>query len=568
MGKVFPALAAPPIPFEPHIKRRSSGRERFSFLHTYEATGRYWHGLEKAGLLRQTNGVRLVHSPWGGDARRFNAVARIGGELHQIIKTRKCPFVVDRVAGGSIYRAYDFDKKLIKGYASLLGDKFLGGQVHEPLSNVRNDWKRIVAVNPRFKNKPVRPDELHEHFTGEIPPRWLDYGTVDDYAGRPCPGTDEEFWQETEFAVRQQAARFGQCFSYCEGSKYGELAWHAFYKLGARFCLGEVGPWASQQSQFAVASLRGAARASGKPWGVFFAPWGPRGCTSFVPEQDWSWQCPRKFFEALKWTVDANSGPSTALQRRILFHTYLSGAWTLHEEWGAEDNLTNWDQGLLSCNGRVTQAFLDFQEAFPDVGEPYTPLALELDAQMPTPNTKVWSQLKAGLFRRGPMDEANATRKNSGAAEAACYAPCVIPEVFDIVPVDAPIQVWRTYDEVIKVTDGDGLLDRIIGAAKELAPVKGSETLPTQINYRKSDSAWILGLYNPWGAKRGNVDTTGSVLDDGCTARVLLSTKFQPKSVTVLHAWPETTTTVLRGDRIEVTVGPGGTLILELKPAA
>ena len=522
----------------------------------------------KAGLLRPTTGVRLVNSPWGDDACRFNAVARISGELHGILKKRRSPFVVDRVVGGSVYRAYDFDRKLIETYTSLLGDKFLGGQVHEPLSNVRNDWGRIVAANLKFKHEPLRAGELGDYFLAETPGRWLDYGTVDDFAGRPCPRDEVEFWQETERAVRRQAARFGSRFSYCEGSKHGELVWHAFYRLGARSCLAEVGPWASQQSQFAIASLRGAARAAGKPWGVFFAPWGPRGCTSFMPEQDWSWQCPRKFFDALNWPVDANSGPSTALQRRIFFHTYLSGAWTLHEEWGAEGNLTDCEQGRLSCNGRVTRDFLDFQEQNPDVGEPYTPLALVLDPQMPTPATDRWARLKAALFQFDATDRANAARQTSSPMEAACYAPCVVPEVFDLVPGDAPLRVWKNYRAMISVGDGDFSFDHVMARARNLSPFGITAHLPMQINQRKRDGAWILGLYNPWGAKRGDVENVGSILDDVCTARAVLRPRFAVRSLRVLHGWPSGTTARQRGNPIEVVIGPGGTLVLAVMPAS
>ncbi len=97
--------------------QRPSRRCGFCFLHSYEATGRYWTGLAKAGLLRPSCGVRLVHSPFGDDSRRFNAVARIGGPLHQILQERGCHFIVDRVVGGCPWHAYDFDRKLIEHYA-------------------------------------------------------------------------------------------------------------------------------------------------------------------------------------------------------------------------------------------------------------------------------------------------------------------------------------------------------------------------------------------------------------------------------------------------------------------
>ena len=96
---------------------------RFTFLHSYEGTGRYWKGLERSGLLRPGNGVRLVQTPIGqDDSRRFNVAARLGGPLHGILEERKCHFIVDRIVGGSPYLDYPFDQALIQHYAGLLGE--------------------------------------------------------------------------------------------------------------------------------------------------------------------------------------------------------------------------------------------------------------------------------------------------------------------------------------------------------------------------------------------------------------------------------------------------------------
>lgn len=556
---------------------RPASAKTFSFLHTYEATGRYWKGLEKAGLLRPTNGVRLVHSPFGDNqARRFNTVARAGGELHQIIRQRRCPFVIDRVAGGSPYHVYDFDQKLIAEYAALLGPRFLGGQVHETVCNTHNDWDRFVTADKRYATDPVQPDAVRGYFNGESSARGLEYGTVDDYAGRVHPANDNDWWRAIERNVRRQGDRFGSHFSYAEGSQWGWLTWHIFYKWGAAFGLAEVGPWASEQSQFAIASLRGAAKAAGKPWGVFFAPWGPKGCTSFIPEPDWSWNCPRRILDASAWPVGPELGCSSAMQRRIFFHAYLSGAHTLHEEWGAEGNLTDWDQGKLSSYGLVTRDLLDFQAANPDLGEPYTPIALVLDAHIPPPEARPWKQLLKALCQHGPADSVNAARKDNGKAEVACYPPCVIPEVFDLVPADAPEQLWAQYKEVIRAESGvapaaapacpqDQLADRLIAAAREHSPFNRASHLIMQVNRRRADAAWIIGLYNPWGAVRGDVFGTGSILDPGCTQRDVLHAKFPIKSARVLHAWPKESGLERNGNELQATVGPGGLLIAEVR---
>ncbi len=268
-------------------------------------------------------------------------------------------------------------------------------------------------------------------------------------------------------------------------------------------------------------------------------------------------------------------GPSTALQRRLFFHAYLAGAWTLHEEWGAEDTFVDWESARLSCCGRVTRDLLEFQDQHPDVGEPYTPLALVLDVNVPTPDTAHWMQIKTGLFQNGPEDTRCAARKNSGIAEADCYAPCVVPEVFDIVPSDAPASVWKNYEEILEVGASskanvipqEGQLSEIIHSATIRSPFERSTHLPMQINHRRKDGAWIIGLYNPWGARRGDVDNTGSLLDDECAQREKLRAKFAVKSAKVLHAWPQGTTLTQSGNALEAVVGPGGTLIAEITPA-
>ena len=48
----------------------------FSFLHSYETTGRYYDGLERAGLVRPFTGIRLVNTMWGDDTHRFNHTSR------------------------------------------------------------------------------------------------------------------------------------------------------------------------------------------------------------------------------------------------------------------------------------------------------------------------------------------------------------------------------------------------------------------------------------------------------------------------------------------------------------
>ncbi len=577
------ALALPGVVrAQPGVQSRPATEPKpartFSFLHTYEASGRYYRGLGQAGLVRPGTGIRLVNSPFGADERRFNAVAARAGELHGLLQRQGGPFIIDRIAGGAPYRDYPFDQGLIAEYARLLGPDFMGFQLHEAVCNVHNDWRRFKTADARFAREPVDASALAGYFTWNKADRWLEYGTLADYAGQRHPQDEAGFWREIARTVERQAARAGGCFTYAEGSAHGELAWPHFYRFGARSCLAEVGVWASSGTQFGIACLRGTARAYGKPWGIFFAPWGPGGCTGFVPEADWSWQCSRKELDDSGWPVGPQYGPSTALQRRIFFHAYLSGANTLHEEWGAEGNLTDWGAGTLSSYGRVTRDLLDFQQANPDVGEPYTPLAIVMDASFPPPDPAPWLALKHALFTHGPIDSKCAARPGGGRAEAECYGSCMVPEIYDLVPSDASPEVWRRYKRVLAIAPGPAPQDAVhcrpgtaaselVDACRSLSPFEQQTRLPMQINRRGTDGAWIVALYNPWGAQRGDVEGAGSTLDPGCTVGELLRVNVPVKSMRTLHAWPEGTHARLVGDEVRADVGPGGTLILELTAA-
>lgn len=556
----------------------SNDGPRFTFLHSYEGTGRYWKGLERSGLLRQGNGIRLVQTPIGtDDDRRFNVAARLGGPLHAILEERQCHFIIDRIVGGSPYLDYSFDQALIRYYATLLGDKFMGGQLHETISNAHNDWKRLAKATPSDAlAQPVNPELLKGGIDDRGPNTWLEYATLEQYAGRPYPTDARSFWEAVEWGARRNIDRFSGHFSYAEGSGYGERVWHHFYAMGANHCLAEVGPWASENSQLSIASLRGAARAAGRPWGVFYAPWGPDGCTCFVPYDDISWRIPPKGHGDYDWPVGPDKGPSSALQRRIFFHSYMAGANTLHEEWGVECNLLDWERGSLSSYGRATREFLDFVEANPDVGKPFVPLALVLNASPTEPDDALWTSLASALRQRGATDEALAVLPGAGVAEMACYPPWAVAEVFDVVPSNAPAEIWKSYQEVIPVGTApcpegvapvtpDAQVSRILDAAQRLAPVRRSSHMPMQINYRDADGAWIIALQNPWGAVRGEVDEVGSVLDDACTQSDVISASAPIRAMNVLHAWPESSEARLEQGKVKVQLGPGGVLILALQ---
>ena len=539
--------------------------------------------------MRASTGVRFINPPWGGNDLRFNHAARIGGELHAIIKAKPAPFIVDRICGGAPYYVYAFDQKLLHAYVGLLGDAFLGLQIHETVCNVLNDWGRLSEKGKRFRNEPVVPDKLRSFFDWKSAPRWLEYGALDDYAGRTFPNSYMEAWREIMLGAKRQIARAHEVFAYCEAEGHGGLAFPHFFSLGARAGIAEV-----YGSQFMIAALRGAAKAAGKPWGISFAPWNG-GVTCFVEPAAISWKCPLKELEQSNWPCGPDRGPSTALQRRTFFHAYLSGANTLHEEWGAENNLLDWDTGALSSYGQVTRELLDFQEKHQDIGAPYVPVALLLDVGVPPPIMFAdapfggpvarwfkprpidiaWAQIKQGLY--GLLVGAGHSEW-TGLQEARFYPPCYYPELFDIIPSDASAETFANYRQIIAVGESDwpynteripveNQFKTLAAALQRFSPFQRVSDLIMQVNYRETDKTWIVGLYNPRGARRGDAQNTGSILNPAFDVLETLLPKFKFNTARLLHGWPESTAMEVSGETLRIHVGAGGLAILEVRTA-
>ena len=103
------------------------------FFHVYN--DEYFEGLVKNNLINQDTGFKIQHCFAVPQKIQFNSFAAKGTKLHALIKDGKHPFYVDRIAGGVTYYEYAFDRDLIREYEDLLGDWFLGFQLHESASN-------------------------------------------------------------------------------------------------------------------------------------------------------------------------------------------------------------------------------------------------------------------------------------------------------------------------------------------------------------------------------------------------------------------------------------------------
>ena len=115
------------------------------FFHVYNE--RFYPGLEKNGMLNKDTGFKIQNCFAMPAEAKFNQIAAKGSKLYNLIKDNNYAFYVDRIAGGITWHDYPYDKELIAEYKKLLGQWFLGFQLHESGSNRRRaEWPRIIKV--------------------------------------------------------------------------------------------------------------------------------------------------------------------------------------------------------------------------------------------------------------------------------------------------------------------------------------------------------------------------------------------------------------------------------------
>ena len=172
------------------------GGENMKFFDVYND----WHikGLEKNNFINEDSGFKIQHIFSMPEELKFNRIAAKGGNLHSLIKENKYPFYVDRIAGGCTYHKYDLDLELVREYENILGDEFLGFQLHESASNIFDcDWQDILntmgSKGPydyaEFKEKMRSPYTLPN---GEALDR-LGQGTAEEYVNLKYPETPEGY---------------------------------------------------------------------------------------------------------------------------------------------------------------------------------------------------------------------------------------------------------------------------------------------------------------------------------------------------------------------------------------
>ena len=538
------------------------------FLHGYMEG--QWKGLVLHGMIDDTSGIKFHQNSDTPANNRFNELAAKGGKLYEIVRGCSRPFYIDRLQGGWTFGKYDYDRGLLREYMELCNGWMLGLQMHEWASNMNNDWGRI-REGMKGNSKELGTEAILKatlrnfHTPGEIR-SFLESASAEEYSTLKMPETAEDTVKQYIwlFTLRQQ--QYMQLL----------LPTDSFYMAirheisgGARALMPEIGAQIPFE-RWQIALTRGMAKAAGIPWGTYYEPWGgkPFGCCYYKRDFINEWGVISAESGAFPGGFYPNAGSSRALQKRIYFHSLLSGAQFISEEWGTSNTFYDWNDYELTPYGNVKKEFLSFAARNHGLGEAFTPIALVLPKEFEIFDLAYLSQ-PDGLYLGFPLKEPEKRRQfehikkvlslllgdatRQFGTEGHTIGNSHYGDVFDIVYEDAGENALAEYDMLIDLNINEalafkypGLSKRIIGsndigvmekeldaALCKLMPCSVDGNISWILNHTGKGS-WVLGLFNNEGVDRnmehGDVfmheaDTTATIAAKGRLLDVLYGDK-------------------------------------------
>ena len=454
------------------------------FFHVYNEE--CFKGLEKNGLLNKNTGFKIQHAFSVPLDRKFNIIAQKGGKLHELIKSGNHPFYVDRIAGGAIYHKYDFDKALIDEYVNLLGNWFLGFQLHESGSNRRNsDWQSVLRLMEGNKgpNDAKKLRELSIIKNAKMPDGTplpgFSQDTPEVYASMRYAETPEEYIEEMKelFTRRMEevGGRILPCDSYYLASKIQN-------DLGMKTFMPEVGCQIPLM-RIEVALARGTAKSSGKTWGTYYECWreirddGKKYVycmPCFNSDKSNEWYLSQEQHGDDFTTYGENGGSSRLLQNRIYYYALMSGADYFSEEWGLNCSYTDMKEFTLSEYGEVKKDFINTSLDFEGL-KAVVPFAIVLPKKYSCVELEdMFEPYEIGLRRdtymRCPLSDEDKnyyghiedvlkliySRKECIGNEGHVITNSRFGDLFDIIYEDADEKTLSQYEYLIDATkDGD-----------------------------------------------------------------------------------------------------------------
>jgi hypothetical protein len=537
------------------------------FIHGYDA--RYLPGLERQGLWNRDSGLKLTQHFATPEKEKFNILAAKDSPLHRLIKGGSRPFYIDRLQGGTFYHKYDFDRALLREYQDLLGEWFLGIQMHEWGAVLNYDWARIrkqLAGTP----PPWTEQQIYDAIKKVSACPWcihLSCGTPLEYSRKQFSETWRDYLEEMRGLFRQRQTETGGLLLPCDSCV---MATFMEGGLGARALMSEVGAQ-TPLTRLQMAIARGMAKAFGRPWGIYYEPWGgnPFSAPHFFESALNEWRLDNTIFPFDFTAHGPNGGSSRSLQRRIYYQAFMAGAQFVSEEWGVSNTFHNWRDYPLTPYGEIKKDFIAFTANCRGY-EPFVPFAIVLPKEIeavdishthsPDSDHYLGRQLDAtdraffGHVRQTLRLAFAATGKSHG-NEAHLLTNSRFGDFFDVVREDVGDRVLKNYSYLVDATPGGAFAQSsggrklrtlsgsdVSSLADEIDRIIGSEfpcSVSGGVNWmlgRRGDR-WRLGLFNNNGVER-SAEKGDSFLPEADTVAVLRF-RAKPQELCVLKRWPE-----------------------------
>jgi len=514
-----------------------------TFYHCY--TEELWRGYEKNGLLNTPFGIRFPQSIDLPENQKFNTVAAKGGKLYELIRETKSGFYIDRLQGGCYIENYPYDRELIAAYESMLGDRFLGFQMHEWLSNYRGEIHQKLG---KLEVDTWSEESIREAIFKRYPFKhlFLETMTAAEMAELGRPQTAQALYDNmTEIYRRRLAShkKLVPCDSYA-------MMFPFEAKHGAKLIMPEVGAQIPDM-RLQMCYARGVCRAYGIQLGAYYEPWGGTpfsACNYFEGgKNEWNMSNGDFPFE----TAGGCGGSSRSLQLRVYLYAYLSGAQMIAEEWGGYNTFLESRDFTLSEYGLVKKRFLDFVARYPDVGEKLAPIAAVVSNDLLCYEIKLLNDGLLGYPLTGEEKRANDALREKVASifsrasltegdkrEVLTLSNYVVPDAVDMLD-EGDGHALEQYEYLVDLTGAPAFSarhanviapDEVSARLDALLPCRVEGDLHYVINRRGTDG-YYLTVFNHGGVTRSvtegervHPDATRTVrvtLKDGRTLRPL-----------------------------------------------
>ncbi len=509
----------------------------FTYFHCYHPET--WEAQKEWGLIDEHAGVRFMQTATLPEELKFNNLAAKGSSFYNMMRENRLPMYIDRLQGGVVFEDYKYDWHLVDCYREMLGDKFIGFQMHEWMNNLASDLRRISEC---IGDLLWTEENITKSVMSKFPMNylWLEAQSAKEYAQCGNPKTADEFINlaETLFKNRYELC-WGQLIP-CDS--YG-LAYQTEISGGVKRFMPEIGAQ-TPDTRIQIAYARGMARTKNASFGIYYEPWGGKPFSTCCYHRDNENEWGIKGLGDLAYeTKGCNGGSSRSLQKRIQLYGYFAGADFISEEWGMCNTFYDWKDFELTPYGKIKLDFLNIIKKYPkeEIGTPYTPVAVVLPKDLfgiagldDGENQTVFGYPLLGSSAKTMKNVRKALKfllsnpSDMVGCETANIINSHIPDCIDVIHEDY-INLYEDYKFFVDLTGNSEFCRNHRCISVEETPDILKKLLPCEVSggvhwfVNKTPDGWLLVMFNNSGIER-SVEKGEYILPEG-TQKVAVKLK-------------------------------------------